>query len=341
MKTHRVLGLCLAVVVGACRTEGQPETARAAAPPPTEVAPSAQPEDEPTLAAAKPDDDRAREPEPESEPEPEPAPELAAAPEGADAQDEAEADAADADADAPADAEPTAEAVADADTKPDDPAADTALRPILILGDSLAATGFGAVLERRLDETDGLVCYRKGKSASGLARPDFFDWFDEGKRQVDEREPELVVVILGGNDGQDLTRRKRSDDKRVRWKTEGWEDEYRRRMDAFIGEISAPGRKILWLGLPTMGITSFERKLELIRRIQKEAVEAADNATYLDTTPFMSDENGKMLTDAPVGDKRKPQPIRASDRIHFTMPGSHYFADHVYPDVLAALGLAR
>ena len=312
MPTPRVLvGLCLAIVAGACRTGGQPETAEAAAPPPAAAAPSAQADDEPTLAAV---DDAKAEDEPDGVPdreaEAEPASEASAAAEG-----EAE------------------------DAKAEDHADKKEPRPILILGDSLAATGFGAVLEKRLDATDGLVCYRKGKSASGLARPDFFDWFAEGKKQVEAREPELVVVIMGGNDGQDLTRRKRSEGKRVRWKTEGWEAEYRRRMDAFLEQISAPKRKILWLGLPTMGITSFERKLKMIRRIQKEAVEASDNATYMDTAPFMSDENGKMLTEARVGGKRKLQSIRSSDRIHFTMPGSQYFADHVYPEVMAALGL--
>ena len=315
MTTPRVLvGLCLAVLAGACRTGGPPEAAEAAAPPPAAVAPSAQADDEPTLAAvedAKAEDAAEPVPKEDADPEAEPA----------------------AEAEAVAEAEP--------EEKPEEEAAKKEPRPILILGDSLAATGFGAVLEKRLDATDGLVCYRKGKSASGLARPDFFDWFAEGKKQVEAREPELVVVIMGGNDGQDLTRRKRSEGKRVRWKTEGWEAEYRRRMDAFLDEISAPDRKILWLGLPTMGITSFERKLKLIRRIQKEAVEATDNATYMDTAPFMSDEDGKMLKEARVGAKRKLQPIRSSDRIHFTMPGSKYFADHVYPEVMAALGLAE
>jgi hypothetical protein len=86
-----------------------------------------------------------------------------------------------------------------------------------------------------------------------------------------------------------------------------------------------------------MGITSFEKKLELIRRIQQEAVEATERATYLDTIPFVSDADGKMLTEAHVGNRRKPQPIRSEDRIHFTMSGSEYFADKIYPEVLGIL----
>jgi hypothetical protein len=229
-------------------------------------------------------------------------------------------------------------AVAEPEPEPTpEPAPDPGPHTVLILGDSLAATGFGALLEKKLDATDGIVCHRKGKSASGLARPDFFDWIAEGKKQIDARDPDLVVVILGGNDGQDLCRTKRREGNYVRWKKEGWEEEYRRRMDEVLAEISGPERKVLWLGLPTMGITSFERKLELIRRIQQEAVEATEGATYLDTIPYVSDEDGKMLTEAQVGNRRKPQVIRSEDRIHFTMSGSEYFADKIYPEVLTIL----
>ena len=97
-----------------------------------------------------------------------------------------------ADAPAIADAEPAAAlaatAAADpASEKPAEPASPPGPYKVLILGDSLAATGFGALLERRLDAHPLVVCFRKAKSASGLARPDFFDWMKEGKRQVDLR----------------------------------------------------------------------------------------------------------------------------------------------------------
>ena len=209
---------------------------------------------------------------------------------------------------------------------------------VLILGDSLAATGFGALLERRLDAHPHITCFRKGKSASGLARPDFFDWVAEGKRQADDREPDLVVVIMGGNDGQDLTRLGAG--KRIPWQHEDWADSYRERMDTFLREIGAPERKVLWLGLPFMGLKSLEKKLVTIRQVQMDAVEAlGEDATYLDTVPLVTDEAGEMLTSAKVGDKSKPQTLRADDKIHFTMPGSEYFADRIYPSVLQILDL--
>lgn len=247
----------------------------------------------------------------------------------------------------PVDADASAEpAVADDDAnaaaepaEPETPAIPAEPYKVLVLGDSLAATGFGALLERRLDAHPHVVCYRKGKSSSGLARPDFFDWFAEAKRQVAQREPDLVIVIIGGNDGQDIVPAKRGE-RRVAWKHEEWASTYRARTDAFLDEISAQDRDVLWLGLPTMGLRSLERKLDLIRGIQKEAIEArGEGFVYLETAPYVSDESGEMLTEAPVGKHGKRQKIRAEDEIHFTMSGSEYLADKVYPEVLQVLGL--
>lgn len=221
---------------------------------------------------------------------------------------------------------------------PPTPAEPPKPKRVLILGDSLAATGFGALLERKLDAHEDIECFRKGKSASGLARPDFFDWPTEAKKQLEFRKPELVVVIMGGNDGQDLTRKK---GKRVSWsEPDAWKDDYRARMDDFLATLAADERKVLWLGLPTMGMRSLETKLETIRAIQREAVEAlGDRGRYVDTAPFVTGDDGALLTEAKVGGSKKAQPIRAEDRIHFTMSGSEYFADKVLPEVFGALGV--
>jgi hypothetical protein len=229
--------------------------------------------------------------------------------------------------------EPAAEPEADAPEEK----AELPTYKVLILGDSLIATGFGALLEKQLDAHPQVTAYRKGKSASGLARPDFFDWMAEAKRQVELRKPDMVVVLMGGNDGQDLTHRNKKAGRRVPWKHENWEASYRERMDSFLAQVSAPQREIVWLGMPTMGLRSLEKKLETIRGVQKAAVDAHDSATYVDTTPVVSTEDGGMLTHAKVGPKQKRKAIRADDKIHFTMAGSQYFADAMYPEILKAL----
>ena len=212
-----------------------------------------------------------------------------------------------------------------------------AKKKVLILGDSLAATGFGALLERRLDAHPQVVAYRKARSSSGLARPDFYDWMGEAKRQVKARAPDVVVVIIGGNDGQDLTS-KSGKGKRVRWKSEGWNEAYRARVAGFIEELRGEGRKVLWLGLPRTGTVSFEKKLVLIREVQLDAMAEFDDVEYFDTSPFFVDEHGGLRRTAHVG-RKKNQALRADDGIHFTMAGAQYFADQVYPEVLRSLDI--
>ncbi|MBZ5709784.1 SGNH/GDSL hydrolase family protein [Nannocystis pusilla] len=248
-------------------------------------------------------------------PAPEPAPAAAAAPQEP--------------AIAPATPEPAPAEVAAAPSGP---------RKVLVLGDSLAATGFGAMLEKRLDEHPDIECFRKAKSATGLARPDFYDWESEAKKAVDQRKPDLVVVIMGGNDGQDLTS-KTGKGKRVAWKSDGWNDAYKARVADFLSEISADGRKVLWLGLPRTGTTSFEQKLTTIREVQSQALaDFGEAGVYLDTTPFITTAAGELIDSATIG-KRKAQALREEDGIHFTMAGSEFFADKVYPEVLKVLGV--
>lgn len=209
---------------------------------------------------------------------------------------------------------------------------------VLLLGDSLAATGFGVILQKQLDAHPHVRCYRKAKSATGLARPDFFDWMAEGKRQVDLRDPDLVVVVLGGNDGQDLTN-KRGTGKRVRWDTDDWGGAYKGRVSAFLEELTDDGqRRVLWLGLPTMGQRGLEKKLQLIRGLQEQAIaDLGDQGDYLETSQFLTDDEGELLRDVKIG--KRTRRLREDDGVHFTMPGSQYFADQVYPEILNELGL--
>jgi hypothetical protein len=197
------------------------------------------------------------------------------------------------------------------------------------------------VLEDMLDANPDIVAYRKAKSASGLARPDFYDWFDQGKAQVEFRKPDLVIVFMGANDGQDIAPWKNSS--RVVWNTDGWSQAYRGRVDDFLTSVTTPvegedGAHVLWLSLPRVTSPSLERKLKVIREIQEQGVGAlGDAGLYLDTNQYLVDEQGALLKTVQI--KGKQQEIRNEDGVHFTMSGCEYLAAKIYPDVLLALGL--
>lgn len=208
-------------------------------------------------------------------------------------------------------------------------------RTVLLLGDSLIVTSFGEYLEKALNESPGVHAVRRAKSSTGLARPDFFDWMKAGREEVERHRPDVVVVIMGGNDGQGLT-----DDKgkaKAQWGAPGWEAAYRQRVEDFLRVLEAPGRRILWLELPVTGLPNFERKLRVIRRVLREAVSAHGATTHLDTKSFFTDARGGLMREARVEGFRKPMPLRMEDGVHFTLAGGRYFASSVYPAVMELL----
>jgi hypothetical protein len=235
----------------------------------------------------------------------------------------------------------TAEAAVEAEpVAPEEPAV-LEPRRVLIVGSSLAATGFGAVLEDMLDEHPDIECFRKAKSASGLVRPDFFDWDDQSKRQVEFRKPDLVIVFMGANDGQDIPAWQGSG--RVGWGDQDWPAAYRTRVDDFLGNLTMSvegqdGADVLWLALPKMPSPSLEKKLTVIRGVHEQAVAALGaHGSYLDTTQYLIDDQGQLMVSTEVRGKQRE--IRSEDGVHFTMSGCEYLADIIYPQVLTRLGL--
>ncbi|NPC82730.1 DUF459 domain-containing protein [Pyxidicoccus fallax] len=208
---------------------------------------------------------------------------------------------------------------------------------VLLLGDSLIATGFGEYLQTMLESHPRIRTARRAKSSTGLARPDFFDWMTVGQEEVERHKPDVVVVILGGNDGQSLQDGKGG--KPIHWGKPEWEQAYRERLAAFVKVLSAPGRKIVWLELPATGLKRFEQKLGLIRGLQREVISSHEDALHLDTRPFFTDAKGRALLQARVDGYRKPMRLRMEDGVHFTVAGGRYFASKVYPEVLSVLGL--
>jgi uncharacterized protein len=208
-------------------------------------------------------------------------------------------------------------------------------RTVLLLGDSLIATGFGQYLEDSLNAHPRVRSVRRAKSSTGLARPDFFDWMEVGQEEIERHRPDVVVVILGGNDGQALMDRQGRPE--VRWGQSEWEERYRQRIEAFLGRLAAPGRKILWVGLPPTKLQGFERKLTFIRRLQREVLATRDDARYLDTHPFFTDAKGNLLLTSRVEGFRKPMMLKLEDGVHFSVAGGRYFATKVFPHVMELL----
>ncbi|MBX2813005.1 MAG: DUF459 domain-containing protein [Myxococcales bacterium] len=207
---------------------------------------------------------------------------------------------------------------------------------ILILGDSFVATDFGLALQRLLNKEFAVDARRRGRSSTGLARPDYFDWMSEGTRQVRRHRPDMVIVILGGNDGQDLIMESAVKKGRIRWRSRQWEGAYAKRVQEFIDTLTkGQFRRLLWVGLPTMALPSLERKLETIRAIQKRVVNAHPRGSYVDTGSWFHDRFGRPRESVTL--RKRELPLRQEDGVHFSRPGAIWFAQRIAPVIAVSL----
>jgi hypothetical protein len=207
----------------------------------------------------------------------------------------------------------------------------------LLLGDSLVATELGAYLQDTLRRQFRASCRRRGRSSSGLARPDFYHWPRVARRATRRHRPDLVFVLLGTNDGQNMRPRLflqgRWRRRWVRWATPAWELQYRKQIKAMLESLDQPGRQLIWLSVPPMANRWMDRRLERIRELQREVVEREGrHALYLDIYSMLrpSDRRGY----------RRLRRYRHRDGVHFNWRGSRRLVHRVYPLLATTLTAA-
>lgn len=200
---------------------------------------------------------------------------------------------------------------------------------LLLLGDSNMHGTLGQQLEDRFSG-GGWVVRRIARSGSGLARPDYWDWFTEGAGAVAGERPDAVVVIFGGNDGQALWSRQGA----VRWKDESdWRAEYAARVHHFLTQLSGGVRPVFLLSPTNRRSRSARARLARVRAVQQQVVSGLPLARYVDTWAFTSDLRGHYVPAGPVGSGKRRAPYRRADGVHLTPAG----ARALLPRLLRAL----
>lgn len=218
---------------------------------------------------------------------------------------------------------------------------------VLVIGDSMIAGGFGLYLARALGEDRGYDVTRRGKSSSGLSRPDFFDWPAEAKRLVGETPYDATVVMFGGNDVQGLYMGK---GQWITWEDEGWSEEYARRVNELADIVAPAGQQLFWIGMPVMRPSKFHARVQRVNTIYRAEMAIRPNASFVDIWSVLANDDGEYsdhiyvtpdgAAEVPEGEeppKRKKILVRAGDGIHLTVAGAHYLTNHIEQVVHAEL----
>ena len=200
---------------------------------------------------------------------------------------------------------------------------------VLVVGDSLAIALSGS-LERIFKRYDGLTMIPKGKVASGLQNPQYYDWEQALRQFLKEYNPGLVVVMMGANDAKYLTLDPQSSEPcALADKRRGV---YEARLARFLAVLEEKGVTSFWIGLPVMGDQDLSAKSHALNAIVAQACAGTAHSRFLDTWSLLADAGGNYAQHVVDGSGKRVK-VREGDKIHFSPAGGDIIAKAFLTDV--------
>lgn len=200
-------------------------------------------------------------------------------------------------------------------------------------GDSLALRPGQSALERFPGASEGaiepVVPQVDGRVATGLARPEVFNWPEHLVSETDRLDPDVVVLTLGSNDDQPLTNAP-GGATITQGDAEEWVAEYRRRIGGLMDQIISEGRTLVLVGIPIVRDRGRDAEYRTINTIfEEEAAQREDRVLFVDTYPLFQDDDDRYADYLP-NDAGELVRYRETDGIHLTGAGSDIVADKIY-----------
>ena len=201
---------------------------------------------------------------------------------------------------------------------------------VWIAGDSLVIIpGESLLREVAGNAAIGPVEGVDGRIASGLERPDVFNWFTRVRDVMEKDKPRAVVLMFGGNDDHGFMTGIPEGREVGTFGSPSWRAEYRRRVGSVMDTITRNGAYLVWIGLPITRDADQTLRFDVINSIvQTEAAKRAGRVSYLDTYFFFAGPNGgfAQYIEDPTGKLVK---MRADDGVHFERPAGDIIASKV------------
>jgi uncharacterized protein len=199
-----------------------------------------------------------------------------------------------------------------------------------VTGDSLSITPGESIVNQGLATgVIGLLGPVDGHVATGLARPEVFNWPGYLASVLPPLNAGAVVLTIGSNDDQSLT----GEGGTGPFGSPEWQTEYRRRVGGLMDQVTADGTTLFWVGIPPMRNTErFDTRYKLINEILKtEAEKRPGKVVFVDIESVLSPFGGGYADYLENPDGTVVQ-VRAGDGIHFTRAGG----DRIAAAVIAA-----
>jgi uncharacterized protein len=185
---------------------------------------------------------------------------------------------------------------------------------VLVTGDSQAE-----FLGQRLGDQspEGLLeITTVARNGTGLTNPAFFNWEINAEQEVAAREPDAVVMAIGGNDGFNV---QTADGSLYNPGEPGWETEFARRVAVVSSVLSGEGeRPVYWVPPPTARDPDFNEIYASQNRAVERATEAISALRYVDVYSTLN--RGRYSDNLRIDGKRVL--ARQPDGVHFTREGA-------------------
>ncbi len=185
---------------------------------------------------------------------------------------------------------------------------------VLVTGDSQAE-----FLGQRLTDQspEGLLRVTTvARNATGLTNPAFFNWEINAEQEVADRDPDAVVMAIGGNDGFNV---QTADGSLYNPGDPGWETEFARRVAVVSSVLSGDGeRPVYWVPPPTARDPRFNAIFASQNRAVERATESVPALRYVDVYSTLN--HGRYSNTLKIDGRRVL--ARQPDGVHFTRDGA-------------------
>ena len=201
---------------------------------------------------------------------------------------------------------------------------------IWIAGDSLVVVPGESVL-RALAGNAAVAPDREieGRLATGLERPDVYNWFARVRTVLEKERPQAVIVMFGGNDDHGYMTGLPEGRSISSFGSQAWREEYRRRVATIMDAVTHRGAFLVWIGLPISKDVEQTRRYDTINAIvQSEAGKRPGRASYLDTYFFFAGKDGGYAQYVEDASGRLVK-MRAEDGVHFERAAGDLIAEKV------------
>ena len=193
---------------------------------------------------------------------------------------------------------------------------------IAVVGDSMA-NDLGNGMEDLFGRRNSVQVVKKTRFATGLVRTDYFNWNTTIRDFLSHHDPDVILVLIGGNDRQPI----RTDGERLDPLTRPWITEYQRRVSQFMRHLKRERARVFWIGLPAVRSDSLSRAYHVMNKVYRYEARRY-GFRYVSTWDEFLSPSGDYTSfgQSLEGVRRR---LRQEDGMHFTETGRLSLAAYV------------